>query len=175
MALSPGTGRKRARPIWRRLTGVLLGLVVAGIGIWLARRGAHSTEIGSPSVAEAREPSVPSVDVVRPRRGGIQRTIQQPAFIHAFETVDLYAMVSGYLKSQKVDIGSRIMKGEVLAEINVPRDAKAVDEAAALVEEARAQIVQAEARVKMAGAQRDAAAAAVKVAESDIDRLLARR
>ena len=52
-------------------------------------------------------------------------------------------MVSGYLKTQDVDIGSRIKKGQVLAEINVPRDAKAVEEAVSLVEQARAQIVQA--------------------------------
>ena len=76
-------------------------------------------------MAEAREAAVASVDVVRPKPGGIQRTIQQPASIHAFESVDLYAMISGYLKTQRVDIGSRIKKGEVLAEINVPRDAKA--------------------------------------------------
>jgi len=145
-----------------------------GIAIWLARRGAHSEEIGSHPPA-VREQPAPNVEVVRPQRGGIQRTIQQPASIHAFESVDLYAMVSGYLKTQGVDIGSRIKKGEVLAEINVPRDAKAVEEAASLVEQARAQILQAEARVKMAEAQRDAAAAAVRVAESDINRLVARR
>ena len=77
--------------------------------------------------------------------------------MHAFESVDLYAMISGYLKSQAVDIGSRIKKGEVLAEINVPRDAKAHEEAAALVAQAKAQIDQAEGRIKMAQAQRGAA------------------
>jgi RND family efflux transporter MFP subunit len=174
MALSHGAETQRARRPWRRLAGVVLGLAVLGIGIWLARRGAHSEEIGPPSAA-AGEPSAPTVDVVKPRPGGIARTIQQPASLHSFETVDLYAMVSGYLKSQEVDIGSRVKKGAVLAEINVPRDAKAVDEAAALVEQARAQIAQAEARVTMAGAQRDAAAAAVQVAESDLVRLAARK
>ena len=148
---------------------------MAGIGIWLARRGAHSQEIGTQSLAEAREPSAPSVDVVRPRRGGIARTIQQPASIHSFETVDLYAMVSGYLKSQGVDLGSRIKKGEVLAEINVPRDAKAVEEAAALVEQARAQVVLAQAQITMTEAQHAAVAAAARQAESDVDRLVATR
>jgi len=95
--------------------------------------------------------------------------------MHAFESVDLYAMVSGYLKTQAVDIGSRIKKGEVLAEINVPRDMKAHEEAAALVAQAKAQIDQAEARIKMAQAQRGAAEAAIKVAEADLDRLIARR
>jgi len=150
-------------------------LIVVGVGFWLTRRGALSKEIASRSRDQAREQQAPSVEVIRPRRGGIPQTIQQPATIHSFESVDLYAMVSGYLKTQEVDIGSRVKKGQVLAEINVPRDVKAVEEATSLVEQARAQIVQAEARIKMAEAQRDASAAAAKVAESDRERLVARR
>jgi HlyD family secretion protein len=95
--------------------------------------------------------------------------------MHAFESVDLYAMISGYLKCQNVDIGSAIKKGEVLAEINVPRDTKAHDEAVALVAQAKAQIAQAEARIKVARAQREAAVAIEKVAEADLERLIARR
>jgi HlyD family secretion protein len=167
--------KTRTRLSWRRLAGVVIAVAAIGAGFWRTRRGALSKEVSSSKVAEARERPAPSVEVVRPQRGGIPRTIQQPASIHSFESVDLYAMVSGYLKKQEVDIGSRIKKGEVLAEINVPRDAKAVEEAASLVEQAKAQVVQAEARIRMAEAQRDAAAAAAKVAESDLDRLVARR
>ncbi|MGC8638686.1 MAG: efflux RND transporter periplasmic adaptor subunit [Isosphaeraceae bacterium] len=160
---------------WRRLIGIALGLIVGGGVLWGTRRGAHSKETGSTSPEKVHEQHVPSVEVIRPRQGGIPRTIQQPASIYSFETVDLYAMVSGYLKTQEVDIGSRVKKGQVLAEINVPRDAKAVEEAVSLVEQARTRIVQAEAQVKMAEAQRDAAAAAAKVAESERERLVARR
>jgi HlyD family secretion protein len=162
------------RPRWSGVVGVALGLAAVGAGIWLTRLGAHSTGIAS-AEAEARKPVIPVVEVVRPKVGGIQRTIQQPASIYAFETVDLYAMVSGYLKTQVVDIGSRIKKGDVLAEINVPRDAKAVEEAASVVEQARARVVQAEALYKVADAQRDAASAAVRQSESDVDRLKAAR
>src|SRR5690242_13228628 len=153
---------------------MLSTLVAVAGGIWLERRGAHSTEI-APAAAPARGPSAPTVRVVQPRSGGIARTIQQPASIHAFETVDLYAMVSGYLKTQSVDIGSRIKKGAVLAEINVPRDAKAVEEAASLVAQARARVGQAEALIKVAEAQRDAAEATANQAASDVDRLKAER
>ena len=150
--VSPGPRTKRAWPRWQRLAGLALGIAALGIAIWLAHCAAHSKEIGVQPAA-VREQPAPSVEVVRPRRGGIQRTIQQPASIHSFETVELYAMVSGYLKTQGVDIGSRIKKGQMLAEIDVPRDAKVVEEAAALVEQAQAQILQAEARVKMAEAR----------------------
>jgi multidrug resistance efflux pump len=99
----------------------------------------------------------------------------QPATFHAFESVDLYAMVSGYLKSQAVDIGSRIKKGEVLAIIDAPREAKAFEEASAMLEQSMAHVGQAKARVDAAIAERDAARAAIAQAESDVDRLVARR
>jgi HlyD family secretion protein len=157
------------------MAGIMLSLAVIGTGVWVTRRGAHSREIGRNPEPATREAAAPTVEVVHPRPGGIQRTIQQPASIHAFETVDLYAMISGYLKTQKVDIGSRIKKGEVLAEINVPRDAKALEEAVALVEQARAQVAQAEVQIDVAEAERDAVEAAARQAESDIDRLKAAR
>jgi HlyD family secretion protein len=161
------------RRSWIPATGVVLAVAVVGIGIWLLRHGAHSTEIATPK--EAPKPSMPTVVVIHPQVGGIERTIQQPATIDAFETVDLYAMVSGYLKTQSVDIGSRVKKGEVLAEINVPRDAKAVEEAASLVEQARARVAQARAMIKVAEAQHDAAEATANQAVSDVDRLKAER
>ena len=173
--MAPATRITRMKLRWRHLGGALLGLAVAGVGLWLMRRGAHSQEIERGPDSEARKQPGLTVDVVRPRSGGISRTIQQPASIHSFESVELYAMVSGYLKKQDVDIGSRIKKGEVLAEINVPRDAKAVEEAASLMEHARAQVVQAQARIKVTVAQQDTAAVSVKAAECDLTRLVSRR
>jgi HlyD family secretion protein len=161
----------RHRRLWRRLASAVIGVAVAGLVFWLARGGAPPKAVGQDSI----EQPPPSVEVIRPRAGGIQRTIQQPATMHAFESVDLYAMISGYLKSQSVDIGSNVKKGEVLAEINIPRDTKDYEEAVARVAQATAQIKQAEATVKVAHAQREAAAAAEKVTESDLERLTARR
>ncbi len=119
--------------------------------------------------------SLPRVETIRPARGGMRRTTVQPGTVIGYESVDLYAMVSGYLKTQSVDIGSRITKGEVLAVIDAPREAKALEEATALVDESRAQINQADARIKTVEGERDAAAAAVNQAESDVDRLIATR
>ena len=119
--------------------------------------------------------SVPRVETIQPSKGGMRRTTVQPGTVVGFESVDLYAMVSGYLKTQVVDIGSRIRKGEVLAVIDAPRESKALEEAAALVEESKAQIAQADARIKTMESERAAAAAAVEEAESDVDRLIAAR
>jgi HlyD family secretion protein len=114
---SPTSRRQRS---WGRWVGVLLGVAVAGVGFWLIRGRAQSKEVGSGPAEQTSDASVPTVKVIRPRAGGIVRTIQQPAVMHAFESVDMYAMISRYLKSQTVDIGSRIQNVKVLAEINAP-------------------------------------------------------
>jgi HlyD family secretion protein len=116
--------------------------------------------------------SVPRVEIVHPSKGGMRRTTVQPGSVIGFESVDLYAMVSGYLKTQSVDIGSRIHKGDVLAVIDAPREAKALEEASALVDASKAQIVQADARIKTMQGEREAADATVREAESDVDRLV---
>ncbi len=119
--MPPRTNTAARRPRWRRMVGVVLGVAAAAFVIWLVRGGSPSKAVGSGLDAESIQQRTPSLTVVHPKPGGIPRTIQQPAIMHAFESVDLYAMISGYLKTQTVDIGSVIKKGEVLAEINVPR------------------------------------------------------
>ena len=159
---------------WKRRLAIVFGLFVTGGVLWLAttRMVRGKVERGQKKVETVVE-SAPTVEVIHPQRGGIPRQTIQPGSLIAFESVDLYAMVSGYLKTQVVDIGSRIKKGEVLAEIDAPREAKAVDAAASLLEQAKAQTLQAEARVKTTEGERDASAAAVEQAKSDIARLVA--
>jgi len=137
--------------------------------------GSHWLQRGKAAARETPAQAQPifSVQMIQPSRGGVRRTTVQPGSVFGFESVDLYAMVSGYLKTQAVDIGSRIEKEQVLAVIDAPREARAVDEATALVAESEAKTEQAEARIKTMEGDRDAAAAAVKQAESDVDRLVA--
>ena len=40
--------------------------------------------------------------------------------VRAFDYEELYAKVSGFLVNQKVDIGSQVKKGDVLAQIGAP-------------------------------------------------------
>ncbi|MDR3632590.1 MAG: efflux RND transporter periplasmic adaptor subunit [Isosphaeraceae bacterium] len=155
---------------------VLCVIALLAFAFRLAGRGARAREnkeaVPAPSQADA---ITPRVDVVVPRVGGIERVTVQPGSVHAFESVDLYAMVSGYLKSQEVDIGSRVKKGQVLAAIDAPREVAAVAESAALLAQSSARAVQAEALVKAAEADRETAAATVAQTEADIERLVANR
>lgn len=161
---------------WWYVAPVLLAL--GGIVAWSRIIGAEKATKDQRSVAvvESRvNEQVPRVDVIRPAKGGIARLMVQPGSVHAYESVDLYAMVSGYLKSQTVDIGSKVKKGQILAEIGIPRETKGVDEAEALVEQSRAQLRQAEARVHSALAEKKTVAASAAQTHADIDRSVSRR
>ena len=161
---------------WRWWLGglVLLGAAAAPYAYRLA--GGGPLAFGSAGGGHARlraEPAAPQVEVIAPQAGGIERLTVQPGSVHSFESVELYAMVAGYLKTQGVDIGSHVRRGQVLAVIDIPREEGAEREAAALLEQAKVRALQARAKVKSMEAERDAAAATVAQSESDIHRLVA--
>ncbi len=61
-----------------------------------------------------------NVQIVRPKRGDLTRTITLPGNVLAFQQATLYAKVAGYLKTITVDKGDRVQHGALLAEIEVP-------------------------------------------------------
>src|SRR6266436_9729170 len=63
---------------------------------------------------------VPNVQLVRPKRGEITRSITLPGNVLAWQQATLYAKVPGYLKTITVDKGDRVQQGSLLAEIEVP-------------------------------------------------------
>jgi RND family efflux transporter MFP subunit len=106
------------------------------------------------------------VEVIHPQKGGMDRTTVQPGSVQAYESAQLYAEVSGYLKSQTVDIGDRVKKGQVLAEVDVPDLEVQVRRHQAAVDQANAHVKVANARVASARADLEVANAAVVKAEA---------
>ena len=115
------------------------------------------------------------VQVIKPVRGGMARVTSQPGTIRAFEFAALYTKVSGFVKTLKVDRGSRVKKGELLAEIYDPERDVAVIQATASLEHAKAAVDQAEASIMTAQATVLAAKAKQNVANADLDKELASR
>ncbi len=72
----------------------------------------------SPPAAEAKK--IPVVTVIYPTYAAIQWTVRQPASIEAFEETAIVPKISGYVQKWNVDIGDRVKKGDVLAELWVP-------------------------------------------------------
>lgn len=119
------------------------------------------------SAADEAAPSAVAVDTVRPRQGDMDRTTTQPGSVQAFESIQLYAGVTGRLKYQPVDIGDHVKADQVLAIIDVPDIDKEVQRYQAAVKQAKARALQMQSRVDSAKADLDVAEAAVTFAEAN--------
>ncbi len=109
-----------------RWTGIVGAIVVAALGLWLGSR-ASSSRASEPSYTSQADGQAPelrstlqSVEVVRPERLKMARSLDVPATLEANELVDVFAKVSGYVSEVRVDIGDSIKEGDVLAFLDVP-------------------------------------------------------
>jgi multidrug efflux pump subunit AcrA (membrane-fusion protein) len=62
----------------------------------------------------------PTVKVVHAQYRTVNRTVEQPGVISAYERTALYAKVSGFVQRWNVDIGDRVKKGATLVELTAP-------------------------------------------------------
>src|ERR1041384_3811818 len=106
------------------------------------------------------------VAVVRPQKGNLERLSVQRGTIQAYESVRLFAKVGGFLKSQNVDIGDRVRKGQVLAVVDVPELEGQVKFDQAGVQQVKARLQRARLSVNTAKADLDAAKGALLQAEA---------
>lgn len=167
----------------RAWIGILIGVIAFAAGALLsgrilsAVRPEHSTSAAESTDADNSAPSADPVKVktVRVSPGGITRLSSQVGSVHPYETADLYAKVSGYLKNLYVDYGSKVKRGDVLAEIDDPEAVKEDERAAAALAQAKAAVVQEQARVQTAAADLKAAQAAVEQAKAEIQRATSKR
>lgn len=91
----------------------------------------------------------------------MERITVQVGSVQAFEKVNLHAKVSGYLKTQAVDIGDVVEKDQVLATVDVPELQKLMDRNTASVALAKARVLQMKAKVAIAKADHEASNAQI--------------
>ncbi|MCJ2057084.1 efflux RND transporter periplasmic adaptor subunit [Methylobacterium sp. J-048] len=143
----------------RPTSGRRVGLLLAGVAIGaaaLAWVGINDRAKGMQEVESwTEQQAVPTVRVVHARRGPMDEDLTLPGSLSAFYTGTLYARASGYVTAWHRDIGARVRKDEVLAEISAPD----LDQQLA---EARATLVQLQAAVDQAQANADLSAATNK-------------
>lgn len=156
------------RSIWWALIGVGgLGLVLGCGYIFLS--GGLSAKAAAQTENDDDPPPTTNeihVQVVRPKKGELDRSTTQPGSVIAFESVEMYAGASGFLKTLNVDIGDEVKKGQVLAQVDVPDLEKQVQRNLAVVEQATAKVKQMVARAASARADWEAAKASVPRAEA---------
>jgi RND family efflux transporter MFP subunit len=106
-----------------------------------------SCKSSAPPVAEA--PIVP-VAVVGPAT--LQNNVVLSAEFEPFQDVDVMAKVAGYVRNIRVDIGSHVKTGDILAVLEVPEIQDEMEKAKAGVAAAQADVVTAQAGIQRAEA-----------------------
>ncbi len=181
-----GRGPVRATsktPRWGIGLFLLVVVVAAGSGVfYMAISGKEKSGDSGHEGATAGEGrkkesagSLPNVEVIAPKRGGMERTTNQPGSVMAFDFAPLYAKVSGYLSQLKVDRGSRVKKDDLMLEIFDPELDAAVEQARAALDRAKAAVDVAASRVKVAKANVVASEAMKHKAHADLQDTVAKR
>ncbi|MBV8606680.1 MAG: hypothetical protein JO034_04375, partial [Singulisphaera sp.] len=130
------------------------------LGFWLlavlAVSGCAEEKKVAPSVSEP-----PVLHVIHPRLQKIVRVVGQPSFVQSYERTSIYPKMTAYIEKWNVDIGDKVRKGDVLADLFVPElredwetkkatvklDKERVELALKLVKVAEADVKAAEARL----------------------------
>jgi RND family efflux transporter MFP subunit len=137
-----GVGRRR---LMRRI-GIGVA-VVLGLALALGGFQHYRTQQSAAATLQAREDAVPAVRVEPVTVTTAPRDISLPGTTAAFESATIFARQSGYIADRKVDIGSQVKTGDLLAVIEAPE----IDDQ---LTQARAQLVQMQAALKQAQANR---------------------
>ena len=109
-----GTASKGSRLFVFLLLGVV-GLVIVG-AITLFQRHAQYQALAN----ETETRAIPTVAIIHPTAEASQEDLVLPGAMQAYVESPIYARTNGYLKKWYRDIGSRVQKGELLADIDTP-------------------------------------------------------
>lgn len=148
--------------------GALVVVLLAGGTMYFVQ--GHEGSKARTETQAKKQAEVVRVRIAHPKTGGIERLVKRPATVRPFEHADLYAKVSGFLENQKVDIGSRVEKGELLAQVYAPEKQKDVEKAAADLKKAKADLEAMKATSNKAEADQLAAQSRYEQAKSDVKR-----
>ena len=109
------------------------------------------------------------VRITRPHTRDISRTVGQPSFVESYERTSIYPKLSGYIKKWYVDIGDRVKKNQVLADLFVPEVEEDCQTKFEAVELAQERVTLAEEKVKVANANVKVAKARLQAAKEILD------
>jgi RND family efflux transporter MFP subunit len=121
--------KKIRRYAWLLLVVALLLAVWGEVSRVLAR-----SALGK----ETAEAAMPTVVTVSAERSSLGEDLVLPGAVQAFMEAPIYARTSGYLKSWNTDIGTQVIKGQLLAEIEAPEVDQQLTQAKADLATARA-------------------------------------
>ena len=161
---------------------LLLAAILAGVGIW---NRMHADKVLASTTEEL---AAPTVIAIAPRQGAPVTDFVLPGNVTAYTDSPIYARTSGYLTRWYFDIGAKVKKGALLAQIATPEVDQQLAQAQAELatsqanaNNARIQAERYQGLVKTDAVSRQdtdtfvnqaaATAAAVKSAEANVQRL----
>src|ERR1700716_3087158 len=131
-SLSP---RRQKKPSYLTLVIIAI-LLVAGAAIAVVIRMGERRALAK----ETEVLAVPSVIVIQPKPEMSQQDLILPSTLQAYTESPIYARTNGYLASWRKDMGSRVQKGELLADIETPEIDQELMQARAARTQAEAQL-----------------------------------
>jgi RND family efflux transporter MFP subunit len=129
----PGASRPRKSRLFLVFFLVVIVLVVAGAVMMFQRHGEYQA-LASNTEALA----VPTVAVIHPIGESGDENLVLPGTLQAYVESPIYARTNGYLKAWYHDIGSRVSKGTLLADIDTPEVDQQLSQARADLNTAKA-------------------------------------
>ncbi|PYV55369.1 MAG: efflux transporter periplasmic adaptor subunit [Acidobacteria bacterium] len=128
----PTTPHKRARYLALTIVVLLIAAAVVGFSSRFGERHALAKE--------TEELAVPNVVVIQPKVEPAQQELVLPSSLQAFTESPIYARTTGYLAHWYKDIGSKVTKGQLLADIETPEVDQELSQARAVRSQAEAQL-----------------------------------
>jgi RND family efflux transporter MFP subunit len=134
----PGIEKRKHLPatksrLFISLVAIVALLLTLGVFTVLQRRAQYQA-----LAQETEEMAIPEVSVIHPIAEPPQEDLVLPSTLQAYVESPIYARTSGYLKKWYYDIGSRVQKGALLAEIDTPEVDQQLSQARADLATARA-------------------------------------
>lgn len=133
------TPRRRLKRSWGIVSAIIVLFFVAVVVVGILSRRAQAAIVS----AETAQLAVPSVSVTSPQHSAPLQEIVLPGDVQPFISAPIYSRTNGYLKRWYADIGARVKKGQLLAEIETPE----VDQQ---LEQSRSNLATAQATLQLA-------------------------
>jgi RND family efflux transporter MFP subunit len=131
--VAPGPMRHRTVLLFAAIAVAFVGAVIYS--------GIHSRAAAESRLKQqTEEGAIPTVNVIFPSQGAPTNEIVLPGVTQAFTDSPIYARTNGYLKHWYFDIGARVKRDQLLAEIDTPEVDQQLQQAQADLETAQANL-----------------------------------
>jgi RND family efflux transporter MFP subunit len=156
-----------------KFSGLTAFAILMAVCLMVASCGSKSSSETQAASQSSGVQALPQVDVTVVKSQKLNTTVSLPADLVPYEAVDMYARETGFVKLIKVDRGSQVKQGELIAELEAPELVAQRAQANATYQSAESQVAAAQAKLgaDQATFQHMSAAAKIPgvVAANDLD------